>query len=217
VLRLSCAEVQGKCLPCTSERKPPPHAQYCVSGRENLQTGQTEHGLPAGHFKNVVLEASKTLIETGLAVLLCQVVLAYPVPDGQKPPPRTQFCVSGQENLHTGQTEHVLPAGHFKNVDRNWSCRPVVPSCPGLPGTSRTKTAATHPILRFRPKEFADRLNRARATCWTPQKHCLKLVLPFCCVELPGKHLPGTSRPCRSKKKNTQADARRIIERNARI
>ena len=62
-----------------------------------------------------LLDTSKILPQTGLAVLLCQVVLGYPVPDGPKPPPRTQFCVSRRENLQTGQTEHWLPSDAFKN------------------------------------------------------------------------------------------------------
>jgi hypothetical protein len=46
-------EVQGKCLPCTSEQKRPPRTQFCVSRRETLHTGQTEDGLPADSLKTI--------------------------------------------------------------------------------------------------------------------------------------------------------------------
>ncbi|KAI8046944.1 hypothetical protein BDF22DRAFT_750772 [Syncephalis plumigaleata] len=87
--------------------KPPPRTQFCVSSRENLQAGQTEHWLPAGSLKAVLQSVD--------AVMSCRVAVSYPVPDGPKPPPRTQCCVSRRENLQTGQTEHWLPADAFKN------------------------------------------------------------------------------------------------------
>ena len=152
---LLCQVVLG--YPVPDGPKPPPRTQFCVASRENLQTGQREHCLPAGSLKAVLQSVD--------AVMSCRVAVSYPVPDGPKPPPRTQFCVSRRENLQTGQTEHWLPAGHFKNVDRNWSCCPVVPSRPGLPCTRWTKTAATHSVLRFPPGKLADGLNRALATC----------------------------------------------------
>ena len=70
-------EVQGKCLPCTSEQKRPPRTQFYVSRRETLHTGQTEDGLPAGSLKTI------KSIGRNLPVKSCCVrcrVSAYPIP-----------------------------------------------------------------------------------------------------------------------------------------
>jgi hypothetical protein len=63
-----------------------------------------------------LLVTSKTTCTSALAVMLCEVVVSYPVLHGQKPPPRTQLCVSGRENLHTCQTEYWQPAGTSKII-----------------------------------------------------------------------------------------------------
>ena len=41
-----------------------------------------------------LLNTSKTTCTSLLAVMLCEVVVSYPAPDRQKPPPRTQFLLS---------------------------------------------------------------------------------------------------------------------------
>jgi hypothetical protein len=73
-----------------------------------------------------LLAVSKMIWQTILAVMLCQVVVGYPVPDGQKPLPRPQSLVSGCGNLQKGQIDHVLPAGSFKNSFQKSCCCQVV-------------------------------------------------------------------------------------------
>jgi hypothetical protein len=131
-----------------------------------------------------LLDTSKTICQTVLAVMLCEVVVSYPAAGEQKPPPRTQFLVSGCENLHMSRTKHSLPAGHFKVGLSNCCCRQVVPSCRELPCTRRTKTAATPAILGFQLRKLAEGPNRLCSTCWTLQKRPVKLFLPSCCVKL---------------------------------
>ncbi len=147
-----------------------------------MQTGQKEHELPAGHFKNVVLDTSKTLPQTGLAVLLCQVVLAHPVPGRPKPPPRTQFCVSGRENLQTGQTEHGLPAGHFKNVAQNWSCRSVVLS-------SRVSTYPVPPDLAAAKKKIHRQMRAELSSAMRAFDQGLRSVWRCCCENQCREHI----------------------------
>jgi hypothetical protein len=42
-----------------------------------------------------LLEASKTASRSPVVVMLCQVVVSYPAAGEQKPPPHTQFLLSG--------------------------------------------------------------------------------------------------------------------------
>jgi hypothetical protein len=124
-----------------------------------------------------LLVTSKTTCTSVLAVMLCEVVLSYPAPDRQKPPPRTQFLVSGCGNLWTGQTKHSLPVGHFKNDLSNCCCRHVVSSCRELPWSRRTKTVTTPAILAFQLRKLMDRPNKAFSTCWSLQKRRAQVFL----------------------------------------
>jgi hypothetical protein len=131
-----------------------------------------------------LLVISKTTCTSALAVMLCEVVVSYPAPDRQKPPPRTQFLLSSWENLRTGQTKRFLPAGHFENDLSNCCCCQVVSSCRGLPWTWQTKTATTHAILALQSRKLAEGPNRPCPTCWLLQKRPAKLLLSSSCVEL---------------------------------
>jgi len=86
--------------------------------------------------------------------------------------------------LQKGQTDHILPAGSFKNDLANCSYRHVVSSYRGLPGTSRTKTATTHAVLAFWLWKLAEGPNRPCFTCWQFQKQLPEVLLLSSCVKL---------------------------------